>query len=59
MIQDLPKATEFRAYCILHSYRLPYNDGLWDWLTAEGFTQNSLPDKIKAADAAAFDWVLN
>lgn len=56
---NLPNPDTFRAYCITNSYRQTYNEGLFDWLTAEGFTQSTLNDKIAAAEAASFDWVLN
>jgi hypothetical protein len=55
----LPNPDLFRAYCATAGYRQTYNEGLYDWLHAEGFTQATLNDKIAAASAASFDWVLN
>ena len=55
----LPNPDAFRAYCVTNGYRQVYNEGLVDWLTAEGFTQSTLNDQIAAAEAASFDWVLN
>jgi hypothetical protein len=55
----LPNPDLFRTYCATAGYRQTYNEGLYDWLHAEGFTQATLNDKIAAAEAASFDWVLN
>lgn len=54
----LPEPDTFRAYCITNGYREQYNEGLWDWLTANGYTQRTLQDKIIAASEAGFTWEL-
>ena len=53
---DPPNPDTFRAYCALHGYRQTYNEGLWDWLTANLFTQGTLNGKIRAAEEANFSW---
>jgi hypothetical protein len=49
-------ADGLRAQAITSGWRQTYNEALWDWLTASGYTQNSLNDKIAAAVAAGFDF---
>ena len=56
---NLPTQDAFRAYCVTNSYPQEYNEGLFAWLTVELFTQATLQDKIYAACAADFDWILN
>lgn len=55
---SFPNPDTFRAYCTTNGYRIPYNEGLMDWLTANGYTQSTLSDKIRAACVADFNWVL-
>jgi len=51
-----PGADAFRAFCIAQGYREQINEGLWDWLTANGFVQPTLTEKISAAQVADFDF---
>lgn len=53
-----PKADELRTFAITQGYREQYNETLWDWLTANGYTQGSLQDKIHAAELAGFTFSL-
>lgn len=49
-------ADAFRAFCIVNGYRENVNEGLWDWLEANGFTGTSLCCKIRQAKEADFDF---
>lgn len=49
-------ADGLRAHAIASGYREQYNEALWDWLTASGYTQPDLNGKIAAAIAAGFDF---
>lgn len=55
---NLPNQDVFRAYCITNGYREEYNEGLSDWLAANGYTQATLQDQIIAASIDNFTWVL-
>lgn len=58
MTSPFPKNDALRAFARLQLYRQQYNEALWDYLTASGYTQKSLPDKIKAAQADNFPFDL-
>lgn len=51
-----PNADRLREEAIIQGWRETYNEAMWDWLTANGFTQSTLPDKIRAAELADFDF---
>ena len=51
-----PGADAFRAFCIAQGYREQINEGLWDWLTDNGYTQDTLSDKVGAAQLDGFDF---
>lgn len=51
-----PNTDTLRAQAITSGWRQQYDETLWDWLESNGYTQDSLNDKIHAAEVAGFDF---
>lgn len=53
-----PSNDSLLAEALTQGWRKQYNEAMWDWLTARGFTQNTLNDKIIAASLNNFSFEL-